>query len=45
METQSPTKHFILAIQHWIEDNASSEYRSLTTDTTSREDLGLEPRR
>lgn len=45
METQSPTKDFILTIQHWIEDNTPSEHRSLTTDPTSREDSGLDPRR
>lgn len=45
METQSPTKDFILTIQHWIEDNAPSEYRSLTIDSTLREDSGLDPRR
>jgi Leucine-rich repeat (LRR) protein len=45
METQSPTKDFIKSIQHWIEDNAPSEQRNLTSDSTMREELGLESRR
>ena len=45
METQSPTKDFILAIQQWIEDNTLSDHRNLTADSILREDPGLEPRR
>jgi Leucine-rich repeat (LRR) protein len=44
METQSPTKDFILAVQQWIEDNTPSEHRGLTADSL-REEPGLEPRR
>ena len=45
MESQSPTKDFIKTIQHWIEDNAPSEHRSLSSDSTLREESGLESRR
>ena len=45
METQYPTKEFILAVQQWIEDNGPSEHRGLIADSTSREEPGLEPRR
>ena len=45
METQYPAKDFILAVQQWIEDNAPSEHRGLTVDSTLREEPGLEPRR
>jgi Leucine-rich repeat (LRR) protein len=45
METQDPTKEFILAVQRWIEDNRPSEHRGLIADSTLREEPGLEPRR
>ncbi|KAI0006106.1 RAM signaling pathway protein-domain-containing protein [Russula compacta] len=45
METQSPMKDFIKAVQQWVEDNSPSEHRSLTADSTLREDSGLDPRR
>ncbi|KAH9966745.1 RAM signaling pathway protein-domain-containing protein [Russula dissimulans] len=45
METQSPTKHFIKAVQQWIEDNTPSEHRNLIADSTQRDEQGLEPRR
>ncbi|KAI9510837.1 RAM signaling pathway protein-domain-containing protein [Russula earlei] len=45
METQSPTKHFIKAVQQWIEDNTPSEHRNLLADSIRREEQGLEPRR
>jgi hypothetical protein len=45
METEYPTKEFILAVQQWIEDNRPSEHRGLIADFTLREEPGLEPRR
>ena len=45
MDSQSPTKDFIKTIQHWIEDNAPSEHRSLSSDSTLREESDLESRR
>jgi len=45
METQSPTKHFIKAVQQWIEDNTPSEHRNVIADSTQRDEHGLEPRR
>jgi Leucine-rich repeat (LRR) protein len=45
METQYPTKEFILAVQQWMEDNRPSEHRVLITDSTLLEEPGLEPQR
>lgn len=45
METQSPMKDFIKAVQQWVEDNSPSEHRNLAAGSTLREDSGLDPRR